>query len=174
MQRRHEPNACVWKSETNASSTSANDMASSTQKRRSLGSFMMDDPSCFFNISTNTFTTSSLLVPAFPNVSSSNVDGDVCVVEEEMLSMRMVLAARPIAASFILSPTVLSITSFNICGGGHQKHTRYIYSMETSDLCESKGHHYTCVLILLEYQDESSIIFVSVFNNLGCLVYRNS
>ena len=127
MQRRHEPNACVWKRETNASSTSANDMASSTQKRRSLGSFMMDDPSCFFNISTNTFTTSSLLVPAFPNVSSSNVDGDVCVVEEEMLSMRMVLAARPIAASFVLSPTVWSITSFKICGGWtHEKHTLYI------------------------------------------------
>ena len=90
MQRRHEPNPCVWKSETNELSTSTNDMASSTQKRRSLGSFMMEDPPWLFNISTNTFTSSSLLVPALSNVSSTTVDGDVSLVEEESLSVRMV------------------------------------------------------------------------------------
>ena len=147
MQRRHEPNPCVWKSETNELSTSANDMASSTQKRRSLGSFMMEDPPWLFNISTNTFTRSSLLVPALPNVSSSTVDGNVSVVEEEYLSMRMVLAARPMAASFILSPTVWSITSFNICGGGHTRETRY--RMETSGVWNEMRPPLHNVLILL-------------------------
>mgnify|MGYP006950766717 CR=1 FL=1 len=125
-QWRHEPNACVWKSETNELSTSANDMASSTQKRRSLGSFMMEDPPRLCNISTNTFTSSSLLVPAFSNISLSTVHGNVSVVKEEFLSMRMVLAARPIAASFILSPTLWSIMSFNICGG-RTRETHVIY-----------------------------------------------